>query len=114
MNLHFKRSTKEAFGFYFAYLLLVLIISVIISVGIALIFKSSNFNSGFNMGLRIGTIIAVIISLGLSFLVLKEKKLLRNFGLILLALLSGLLAFFLGGLGGLIIASYLTTRPANH
>ncbi|MBU0569816.1 hypothetical protein KKB40_03470 [Patescibacteria group bacterium] len=67
-------------------------------------------NDTFDFGLRIGNIIAIIISIGLSFLILKEKKLLSNFGFILLALLSGLLALFIGGLGGLIPAAFLTTR----
>lgn len=70
-------------------------------------------NDDYNFGLIIGNIVAVIVSLGVSFLVLKEKKLLGNFVFILLALLSGLLAIFLGGLGGLIPAAYLTTKPAN-
>ncbi|RPJ75173.1 MAG: hypothetical protein EHM20_09395 [Alphaproteobacteria bacterium] len=70
-------------------------------------------NNTYNFGLIIGNVVAIVFSLGVSFLILKEKNLLGNFGFILLALLSGLLAIFLGGFGGLIPAAYLTTKPAK-
>lgn len=72
-----------------------------------------NLESSFSWGLRAGNIIAVLGSLGISFLILREKKLLGNFGFVLLALLSGVLAIFAGGILGLIPAAYLTTKPAN-
>jgi hypothetical protein len=67
----------------------------------------------YNLGLIIGNIVAIVVSLGVSFLILKEKNLLGNFSFVLLAFFSGVLAIFLGGLGGLIPAAYLTTKPAN-
>ena len=109
-NFHYQRNTKEAVGFYFAYLLLILITGVVISGGFNIIFKPINFA----LGVRIGAMTAFVMSLSLSFLILKDKKLLKNFNCILLALVSGLLALFIGGLGGLIIPAYLTTKPANH
>jgi len=47
----------------------------------------------------------------ISFLIVKEKKLLNNLKYILLIFLSGLLAIFTGILGGLILTAYLTTKP---
>ena len=70
-------------------------------------------NNTYDFGLRVGNIIAVITSSGVSFLILKEKNVLGNFGLILLALLSGFMALYLGGLVGLIPAAYLSTRTAK-
>jgi len=108
-NLGYQRSAKEAFGFYIAYLLLAMFSCVIMSNIVGIILKDSNIN----LALRIGSITAVIVSIGLSFFVLKEKKLLGNFGFILLALLSGLLALKIGGMGGLIPVAYLTSKPVN-
>ena len=105
----YQRSTKEAIGFYIAYLFLIIIFGALIGFGLGSIMQ----NDTYGFGLRVGNIIAVVVSLGISFLILKEKKLLGNFGFILLALLSGVLSIILGGLGGLIPAAYLTTKPAN-
>ena len=66
-----------------------------------------------NITARATHIVVAGISSGISFLILEEKKLLDNFGFILLALLAGLIALFFGGLGDLIPAAYLTTRPAS-
>jgi hypothetical protein len=108
-DLGYQRSTKEAIGFYIAYLFLIIIIGLLLVFGLSAIVQ----NNTYNFGLVIGNIVAIVISLGVSLLILKEKRLLGNFGFVLLALLSGLLAIFLGGLGGLIPAAYLTTKPSN-
>jgi len=110
-NFGYQRSAKEAVGFYIAYLVLFLFAGVILTVVGALI---TSPNNPFEFGVLIGSIVASISSLGVSFLILKEKKLLGNFGCILLFLLSGLLAFFVGGIVGLIPAAYLTTKPTNR
>jgi hypothetical protein len=49
----------------------------------------------------------------LSGLLIKEKKLYKNFGFLLLPILSGLLAIFGGALLGLIIPAVLTTRESK-
>lgn len=108
-NFGYQRSAKEAIGFYIAYLALFMLIGAIFG-GIGGLVAQ---NKTFDFGLRIGNIVAIITSLGLSFLILKEKNLLGSFGFILLALLSGLIALFIGGLGGLLPAAYLTTKPAS-
>jgi hypothetical protein len=105
----YQRSTKEAIGFYIAYLFLIIILGLILAFGLGSIMQKD----AYNFGLIIGNVVAIVVSLGVSFLILKEKKLLGNSGFILLAILSGVLATILGGLGGLIPAAYLTTKPAN-
>ena len=105
----YQRSTVEAVGFYLTYLLLLMIAAggLASMLGVAM-GQSDNFN----FGLIVGNMLAVISCSGISFLILKEKKLLSNYGFILLALLAGVLAFFIGAIGGLIPAAFLTTRTA--
>jgi hypothetical protein len=103
----YKRNAKEAIGFYIAYLILIMISGALLAGALAIIINEPD---NFELGLRVGSITAMVITLGVAFLVLKAKKLLGNFGYILLVLLAGILAIFAGGLGGLIPVSYLTTR----
>lgn len=107
-NLEKKRTPVEAIGFYFAYLLFVMLIAGLSAFLIG--FDSSmNFNKGFQAGMVIGQYMAVGACLLLSFLILFKKKRVHSFGLVLVAILSGVFAIFLGGLLGLIPAAYLTT-----
>lgn len=106
----YQRNTKEAIGFYLAYLVFIILISVLASIIIAILIGVNKDNAS-DFGLRLGTFFAVISSFGLGILVLKAKNNLNNFGLLLLVILAGLIAFFLGGLGGLIPVAYLTTKP---
>lgn len=110
LNLSYRRNRKEAVGLYIAYLIIIMLGSMVFSglLGLA----TGNENS-FEFGLRIGNIIAIITSLSLSFLILKSKNLMGNFFYILLSLLSGLLAYFGGGILGLIPVSFLSTRQEN-
>lgn len=106
----YQRTAKEAFGFYLAYFFLTLIIAGLAGGLVGAIGADSN-ESGFTLGTRVGTIIAIVVSIGLAFLVIKEKKQTNNFGYLILVVIAGLVALFFGGLGGLIAAAYLTTRP---
>lgn len=106
-NFGYQRSVKDAIGFYIAYLVLIIMIGALFG---GILGAATQID---NVGLGAGTIVAVIVSLTLSFLILKRKKSLGKFSFIALALLSGLLAIFLGGLAGLIPVAYLTTRPTN-
>ena len=96
----YRRSTTEAIGFYLAYLLFLALIAGLITAVVA-----RNFNESVVIGARI----AVIVSPMISFFVLYKKKRLKNFGYLLLIVLSGILAMLLGLLLGLIPAAYLTT-----
>lgn len=108
-DFSYRRNTKEAIGFYIAYLFLTIVPGIVLALALG----SIMWNDTYGFGLTVGNIVAVVVSLGVSFLILKEKNLLGNSGFILLALLSGVLAIIFGGLGRLIPAAYLTTKPAN-
>jgi heme A synthase len=110
-NFAYTRKPKEALGFYLAYLLLVLIVGGLLG-GISgmLLPSQTDTTVSFDAGLKVGTLVAVIISVGLAFTVLAQKKLLDNFGFILLAIIAGFLALVAGALGGLIPVAYLTTQ----
>jgi len=102
----YKRTPLQALGFYIAYLILIALVAGIMGAVIGLAIGSGDFETGF----RFGNLIAIVSVIGLSFLILKSKNLMGNFALILVALLSGVLAYFGGGLLGLIPAAYLSTR----
>lgn len=105
----YTRNAKEAIGFYIAHLILIMLVSALLAPVLGMMMNIADTDS-FNFGLKIGKITAAVITTVIAFLILKEKKLLDNFGYILLALLSGILAVFIGGLGGLIPVAFLTTR----
>jgi len=110
-NFSYKRNWKEAIGFYLAYLLLGIILSGIVG-GLAGS-GYNTFNQGFTRGVSVGPMVAVIFCLIISGLLLKEKKLFRKFGYIILALLSGILAILGGTLLGLIIPAIITTKELH-
>jgi len=68
----YQRSTKEAIGFYMAYIVLILIVGAVSAgtLGVAM-----QQNDSIDFGLRVGRVVAVIVSSGISFLILKEKQL---------------------------------------
>lgn len=110
----YQKSTKEAIGFYIVYLLLLTILAPLLAL-----IPDSLINDNISVfTLTIWNIVAIVFSLGVSFLILKEKNQLGNSSFILLALLSGLMALIfsgvsLSGVGGLIPAAYLTTKPIS-
>ena len=101
-----KRTSKEALGFYLAYLLLIVILSALIGGIFGLVIGEGSIE----LGMRLGGFVAVVVCLVISFMLLSKKNLMYNFGMLLLALLSGLLAFFGGGILGLIPVAYLSTK----
>jgi len=105
-DFSYKRTGKEALGFYIGYLVFIVVVGAILGGVLGLVLGEESFE----IGLRVGNILAILATLALSFLILSKKKMMNNFGLILLALLSGLLAFIGGGLLGLIPTAYLTTK----
>jgi len=115
-DFSYRRNWKEAVGFYIAYLLLMILVGSLLGgiIGSLFLPAAADFSGGFDFGVRVGTVVAVLISLLLSFAILAKKHLLNNFGLILLAIVAGILAFFGGGLLGLIPIAYLTTRENNQ
>lgn len=111
-DLGYRRSTVEAIGFYLAYLLLTMLVSGILSAVVG-VYLGDKVADAYQLGVKIGNLTAIIVSMGITFLVLWKKRLLNNFGYILLALLAGVLAVFIGGLAGLMPVAYLTTRKKH-
>lgn len=111
-NLAYQRNKLEALGFYIAYLITLLIVAVLASSLYSLITGSDDFDTG----VRIGNIIAILFCISLAAAICAKKKI-RNFKTILLVLLSGVGAVFLGGLLGLIPVAILSTfksaEPTN-
>lgn len=106
-DFSYKRNTLEALGFYIAYLIILTVSAFIIG---AVLGTATGNEDNFAFGAKIGVIFAIIAILCLSFVVLSKKKLTNNFSYLLLGLLSGVLAYFGGGLLGLIPVAYLTTK----
>jgi hypothetical protein len=109
-DFKYKRSIWEAVGFYLAYFLLAMVVSVMIS-GILGPFSNSKPSE---FGTAIGISIGAISSFLLSILIIREKKLWKNFLYLLLAFATGILSLYGGGLLGLIFPSYLSTIKAKE
>ncbi|TGL31350.1 hypothetical protein EHQ52_15545 [Leptospira koniambonensis] len=114
----YQRSWKEAIVFYIVWLLIVIISSGLISGIVTGLAKLVGFEflpeDSFQAGVKIGNFIAVVSCLFLSFIILKKKNLHFHIGFILIGLLAGFVAVFIGGIGGLIPCSYLTTLPSAN
>lgn len=111
-NFSYKRNWKEAIGFYVAYTFVGLIVGGIVS-GLAgsLQLYSTGADKPIDVGLlALGDVLAIIYSLIISFMVLIQRKLHKNFGWIILALMSGIIALLGGWLLGLALPAFMTTR----
>lgn len=106
----YKRSGKEALGFYLAYLLTTTILAGIMGGVVGVFLNPENTDSIYEISASLGAVIALIVSLVISILILKAKKIYKNFGYILLALVGAGLGLVGGGLLGLIVPAFLTTR----
>ncbi|MGI6775953.1 MAG: hypothetical protein ACOX5S_01485 [Patescibacteria group bacterium] len=106
LDYSYKRSFKEAIGFYISYLVLTLILAVLLTS----VLGPTSGQENFDFGYRVWNLVAIIVTVTLSFLILKKKEFLGNFFYFILALLSGVLSYFGGGLLGLIPVAFLSTR----
>lgn len=107
-----KRSNKEALGFYIAWVIFIMILAMFAG-GLLGLFSSAEKGESFDMGMRVGAITAIIVSGFMSFLVLKSKKRLSDFSSLVYILLSGVMGFVGGGLLGMLIPSFLTTKDSK-
>ena len=89
--------------------MLAILLGTLLSAIVGLIVGQNSFS----LGVKIGTLTALVVSMGLSFAIIKRKNIMNNFGLIILALLSGVLALLGGALLGLIPTAYLSTRSSS-
>ncbi|HUC20471.1 MAG TPA: hypothetical protein VMR98_03190 [Candidatus Polarisedimenticolaceae bacterium] len=104
-NFALKRTTKEAVGFYIIQLILV----VAASAAAGAIYATATGSQSFNEGVKLGTIVAGCWSLAVGILAASKRKK-KNAGTVILAVLSGFLGVLGGGLLGLLLPAYLTTR----
>jgi hypothetical protein len=113
-NFSYQRNKKEALGFYITYLISFVIVGAIVSaiIGVATNSVPTSFSASFTKGEEVGAVIVGLGSIVISILVLSAKKESR-YSFALLALMSGLLCFFGGGLFGFIIPAYFTTLPVS-
>lgn len=74
---------------------------------------TETFKEGFSLGVRVGTFVSLFISTGLAFVVAKEKEILGEFQSVLLIFATAILAGLGGGLLGILIPAYLSTRDAR-
>ena len=103
------RTALEAFGFYLAYLLLLSLLGGLLGFLFVPYDASMTVAEEFQAGALVGQYFAVVACFALSFFILYKKNRLNSFGLVLIGVLSGLCAVFLGGLLGLVPTAYLTT-----
>lgn len=101
-----NRTTKQAIGFYIAYVVVGLLFLFILGALIEIL-----FSIGYQNEKKIGYIFAIVAPTTVSFIILKRKNVM-NFKYVLLALLSGILGLF-GAFFGFIPTAYLTTRMSN-
>ena len=111
-DFSFKRSAIQAVGFYIAYLVLTVVLGGLAGGVFSILTSNLTVAEGYLSGVRIGAILAVIVSISLAFLIVSKKRRLSNFFYLILIALSGILALLAGGLAGLIIPAFLTTRAS--
>ena len=108
-NFGYKRSLKEAIGFYLAYCLVAVLLGGLLGGIVGVISGVNNYE----LGIRIGTISSTLLALILGFLIARSKGLLKSFSTILIIIFSGIISLFLGALGGLIPIAYLSSRAPS-
>ena len=107
LDFNYKRTPLEAIGFYIIFWILGFIIGALLGGLNALIFNL-DIATASSQGIKIGAISSVIYSLALSIIIIVNKRI-NDIKAILLLLLSGIGALFMGCLLGLIPVAILTT-----
>jgi hypothetical protein len=110
----FRRTRKQAIGFYIVYLVVSMVLSSVVSY---FVLNNQVFYSeeeAFTAGVEVGSRVAIVVVLVLAALVLNGKKLITNPKSIVIGFIGVGLAFVGGGLLGLIPVAYLTTQEKMH
>jgi uncharacterized membrane protein YeaQ/YmgE (transglycosylase-associated protein family) len=110
MNFNYRRSAKQAFGWYLMYLLVGIVIGAV-SGYLAGIFTKGGFNEGFDVGRMAGQFSAVPFNILLGTLLIWHRK--KDTPNLLLVLAGAILSAFAGALGGLIPLAFLSNRPVE-
>jgi TIR domain-containing protein len=108
MNFNYRRSAKQAFGFYLMYLLVGLVIGAVCGYLAGLFVKA---DEGFNIGRLAGQFSAVPFNILLGTLLIWHRK--KDAPNLLLVLAGAILSAFAGALGGLIPLAFLSNRPVE-
>lgn len=114
-NFAFTRSSKEAFGFYCAYFLLIVLGAGVFSGAVGELFlPDMDPERSFELGQRIGAVVALIACMFLAYRILDSKQLIKNFSSYAYLAVTALCALLGGALLGMIPVAYLTTKsPAK-
>ncbi len=114
-DFSYKRNWKEAIGFYLAYLLLAVILGGVFGALLSTSTNAQTFQEGFNAGLQsnVGPMVAIIYIAIISVLLLIKRKLYTKFRYLILIVINLILAILGGGLLGLIIPAFMTTREVS-
>ena len=110
-DFKFRRTTKQAVGFYIVYLMGTVLLAGLISY-IYMSMSGQSFSpedESFSAGARVGSKVVMVIVLILSILILNAKKLTHNSRSIIIVLIAVAFTFVGGGLLGFIPVAYLTT-----
>jgi len=108
MNFNYRRSAKQAFGFYLMYLLVGLVIGAVSGYLVGLFVKA---DEGFNIGRLAGQFSAVPFNILLGTLLIWHRK--KDAPNLLLVLAGAILSAVGGALGGLIPLAFLSNRPVE-
>ena len=111
----FVRTRKQAFGFYLAWLLVTIIVAGLagVLIGSFTATPGGTFAQGYREGAPVGATAGVIICTIFVISILNAKKMFSHFSSILFIVGTIALSLVGGGILGLIIPAYLTTRPAT-
>jgi uncharacterized membrane protein YeaQ/YmgE (transglycosylase-associated protein family) len=106
MDFNYRRSAKQAFGWYLMYLLVGLVIGAVCGYLAGLFVKEDD---GFQIGRLAGQFSAVPYNILLGTLLIWHRK--KDAPNLLLVLAGALLSAVSGAIGGLIPLAYLSSRP---
>jgi len=113
MNLKYKRSAKQAIGFYIVYFLIGILISAVLGGSIVFLLARMGMvpdtQAAISMGQVIGACCSMVYCFSLSLLILISKKIYTSVSAILLLLLTVIAAALLGSFLGCIFTAILST-----
>jgi len=112
-DLSYQRTPVQAIGFYLFYGLMGVILAAICGGIAGAASGGGDFNSGFQAGAAVGPYVAVAFEVVLTFRVVQRKGQTSNPGYLALLLVSAVLAYFAGVIGGTLVGAFISTRAAR-
>ncbi len=113
-NFKYKRSKKEAFGFYIFYFVISLIIGASLGGLISIIYFGTDFQTQFNILFKICSFTGVIYCFALGLSILIAKKLYTSPLPVILVLIIIPCTILLGALLGCVSSAILSTYPSKN